>query len=44
MSKSYKKRPFGVDDDEIWNSEKKKMLKKSQIKKERKNKQINGDY
>lgn len=28
MSKSYKKRPFGVDDDEIWNSEKKKMLKK----------------
>lgn len=42
MSKSYKKCPFGVDD-EIWNSEKKKMLKKSQIKKERKNKQINGE-
>lgn len=44
MSKNCKKHHFKHEDDENWHSNEKKMQKKSQIKKERKNKQINGEF
>lgn len=43
MSKNCKKRHFEYEDDENWYANKKKMQKKSQIKKERRNKQINEE-